>query len=327
MRCLDLTGLWFATCNSPHIELGKEGMAKQRSDKHFIFHPCSNGWGHYASNACGVGAHGTWYGSSVKFVIRLAAIPESGFKSSTERQSCTVFLNIFIVWLIWIYVYDIYFGWWFCSFPTYLGHAIFVATQHGASTMSTASTKQSLKDDLPGSIVQTNLAGLVSFGILGGTSNGRVETPRVIHVDENICGTHFFNQKKHGLQTTLHFGSLFDDNFFGGVDLWNLESAIWFSFPKKHCILTFVQICVYISTLFLAGARFQGGNRKPSSVCVNQKRHCKVLRIPLPWQEGFRESLKSFHGKLFQDVGTMYSNQTWWDSNLSEVWTMFGKIL
>ena len=92
--------------------------------------------------------------------------------------------------------------------------------------MSTASTKQSLKDDLPGSIVQTNLAGLVSFGILGGTSNGRVETPRVIHVDENICGTHFFNQKKHGLQTTLHFGSLFDDNFFGGVDLWNLESAI-----------------------------------------------------------------------------------------------------
>ena len=51
-----------------------------------------------------------------------------------------------------------------CTFLLYIRQL--VATQHDASTISTASTKQSLKDDLPESIVQT-FAGLVSFSILG----------------------------------------------------------------------------------------------------------------------------------------------------------------
>lgn len=140
-----------------------------------------------------------------------------------------------------------------------------------------------------------------SWGLM---SNGRVEKSQGL----KSLTKRYSATQKNGLQTTLH------GIFVWWQLLWMCFCGIGYLifFPKKHCILAFVQICVYISTLFLAGARFQGGNRKPSSVCVNQKRHCKVLRIPLPWQEGFRESLKSFHGKWFQDVGTMsiFENQS-----------------
>ena len=57
----------------------------------YFIHVPMDGVGHYASNACGVGAHGPWYGSSVRgLFFPLADIPESGFKSSTEHQRCTV---------------------------------------------------------------------------------------------------------------------------------------------------------------------------------------------------------------------------------------------
>ena len=57
-------------CNTPQIELGKEGMAKQRRDKLFIFHPCSNGWGRSTHQMLlEIRVHGTWYGSSVRGLL------------------------------------------------------------------------------------------------------------------------------------------------------------------------------------------------------------------------------------------------------------------
>ena len=167
-------------------------------------------------------------------------------------QDIYIYVYIYIYFLVDDFVVSPPIG--TCNFLLYIRQ--FVATQHDASTMPT-------KDDLPESIVQTDLQVSWASASWGLMSNGRVEKSQGL---KSLTKTDMHPTSataKKRLQTTLHFGSLFDDNFFGGVCC-GIGYLIWFSFPKKTLYFSLrTDLRVYLNPV-LGWSTVSGG--KPETV-------------------------------------------------------------
>lgn len=336
MRCLDLTGLWFATCNTPHIELGK------------LFYPhCSNGWGHYWLRIKCLWSWSSWYLVWFKCKVCYPTCWYTWIRLQkqyrTSKMHCIFECFHFLIFLN-LCVRYIFFSWWFCSFPTYWDMQFSSVHKTHKTTCSYTAWRQYHVNSQYQTITQ--------------------RWPTWIHCSNKPCRSRelrhpggYFQWQGWQLQGFLHV----DENIFGNpkekmdckqlcildlclmttsleVFLWNLESALLIFFPNKNnCYFSLcTDRCVYLNPV-LGWSTVSGGETGNRRRFVWTKKTLQSASHSFAMAAGKGSHWSPFMENYSKMLGLLSSwkpiekrtskHQTWWDSKLSEVWTMFGKIL